>query len=435
MWDLESTTEMLRDISAADGPDDLLRMILMHARRHTRLDRAIVLSREDLVSPAFRVVLDVSCDVSQSPLHLSSTGSHRSGGLLADLLYAGEFRSLTDLNGLHDDPCLDLLGSARSLIAFPLFDHREATGMVVMLARGLHACQPAEVFGLSVMGALLQRANRADELARQLDHTCRELDSELAAAASVQRWLLPHPTAQSCGVRTAALYRTARRSGGDYYDSGPLPDGRFGVMIADVSGHGAAATVLMAILRTIVHDEVDLTPVTGPANLLDFADHRLCPLDLGHHGAFITAFSGALDTRTGEFRYACAGHPPPRWISARGGSVRPVDGANSRPLGLADEQVPRTEESLQLSPGDLIVLYSDGITEARSPAGEFFGIDGLDRALSTLTTPLTPDAAVTAIDQALTSFTELELPLDDQTILAVQWVGGPETACGHPHCG
>src|SRR5512147_1206706 len=114
---------------------------------------------------------------------------------------------------------------------------------------------------------LLRNMSTADEpreaLIARLEATCRALDAELAAAASVQRWLLPPLNSPGPHIRVAASYRTAQHASGDYYDAGELPDGRFGVLIADVSGHGAAAAVLMAILRTIVHDEVDRSRVYG----------------------------------------------------------------------------------------------------------------------------------------------------------------------------
>jgi sigma-B regulation protein RsbU (phosphoserine phosphatase) len=268
-----------------------------------------------------------------------------------------------------------------------------------------------------------------DTLIARLEATCRALDAELAAAASVQRWLLPPLTAPPPGIRVAASYRTARRSGGDYYDAGALPVGgngsrQFGIMIADVSGHGAAAAVLMAILRTIVHDEVDRSRIVGPAALLDHADERLCSLGLASRGWFVTAFSASLDTETGALCYSCAGHPPPRLMrggGARRWSILPLLEAGSLPLGVLDEHPVRREATINLEPGDLIVFYSDGITEARSPAGTFFGVHRVDSALSELPADATPDMAVDAINEAVRGFAGIGAPADDQTLVAVRW--------------
>ncbi len=267
-------------------------------------------------------------------------------------------------------------------------------------------------------------AQSRDELIRELETTCRALDAELAAAASVQRWLLPPLTSPGPDIRGAASYRTAQHASGDYYDAGELPDGRFGILIADVSGHGAAAAVLMAILRTVVHDEVDRSRVFGAAALLDHADDHLCALGLPSRGAFVTAFSGSLDTSSGEFSYSCAGHPPPRLMRARatgGPTITPLDGASTQPLGVLEDRPPRREESIRLEPGDLLLFYSDGITEARSPTGEFFGVARLDGALCELPEHASPEQTIDAINEAVLGFAGAGAPSDDQTLLAVRW--------------
>jgi sigma-B regulation protein RsbU (phosphoserine phosphatase) len=266
--------------------------------------------------------------------------------------------------------------------------------------------------------ALLDRAIHAQTLARQLESTCRKLDLELQAAADVQRWLLPPSTPVVANTSIAASYRTARHSGGDYYDLDEMPDGRLGVLIADVSGKGAAAAVLMVVLRTIVQ-ETARSRVTGPAALLDYADSRLCAMGLAMRGAFITAFCCALDPATGTLTYSSAGHNPPRLLRVHDRTVASLDGAKTVPLGLLDEPSLHAEETVLLMPGDLALFYTDGITEARSPAGEFFGEDRLDQTLRDLPGAVTPDAAVQAISKAIARFSGDGTPADDQTVLAL----------------
>lgn len=428
MWDIESTSQLLREMSSANEPHELLRLILTHARRSVHLDRAVVLSREGLEFPSFHVVLCAECGDCRAGTPVADLVSARAGGLLADLLYAGEFHTTTVLPPVGSDPASDLLDASRLLVAFPLFERGASAGMVVLLGPSPHQCDTAEICGLAIMGTLLQRADRAWVLAQKLDATCRALDAELAAAANVQRWLLPPSPPPTSDIGIASSYRTAHRSGGDYYDAGELPDGRFGVLIADVSGHGAAAAVLMAIVRTIVHDEVDRSRVVGPAALLDHADDRLCALGLSRRGWFVTAFSASLDTGTGEFGYSCAGHPPPRLLRARDRTVTSLDGANALPLGLLDERPARTEETVMLEPGDVVVFYSDGITEARSPEGEFFGIERLDQVLRELPEGATADDVIKAIEGAVDTFACSAALLDDQTLLAVRWQREPTTS-------
>lgn len=430
MWDIETTTALLRQMSETpDDPEKLLRLILTHAQAALNVQRAIVLSRDGLECPLFRVVLYAECDprYPRAVTFRDDPNSTRGGGLLADLLYAGRFRRVTPLVFDDTEPSHAFLEGCRSLMAFPLFDHGESLGMVILLGPSDRDCSEPELCALAIMGSLLRRADRAHALKKRLEATCRALDAELAAAASVQRWLLPPSGPPIPGVGTAALYRTAQQAGGDYYDAGELPDGSFGVLIADVSGHGAAAAVLMAILRTIVHDELDRSRVVGPAALLDHADDRLCALGLSSRGAFVTAFSASLDTATGKFNYSCAGHPPPRLLRARDRTVQSLNRANTLPLGVLDERPARTEETVMLEPGDAVVFYSDGITEAKSPEGEFFGVARLDQALLDLPHAAPPDAAVNAIEAAVDQFMGTAPLLDDQTLLIVGWHGANAT--------
>jgi sigma-B regulation protein RsbU (phosphoserine phosphatase) len=415
--DVQSTIRLLKDLSRSKNPGELVQLFFQHVRRNIGIDRALVLSRVALMPPQFHVVHDVTHHGHENR---AAGGSQklRSGGVLAKMLYEGEFQNVADFEPDPSDPASDLLQDSRSLIALPLFDNGVSAGMVVLLGGSPGSVERAEICALAMASSLLGRAIETQKLADQLADACRALDSELKAAADVQRWLLP-PLPKFADVAVAASYRTARYSSGDYYDVGPLADGRVGVLIADVSGKGAAAAVLMAVLRSIVHDELDIAKVTGPASLLDYADAHLRALGLVQRRAFITVFCGILDPASGQFIYSCAGHYPPRILRAQDRSITSLDGAQAVPLGILDEPTPHTENVTVLMPGDLALLYTDGIVEARSPSGEFFGLERLDQLLSTIPAPPTPDAAVQAIAKAVAKFERDSVPADDQTLVAV----------------
>ena len=417
MWNIDSTAELLKTMSASAEPDDMLRLFIEHVRRRVHVQRALVLSSDGVTAPQYRIVLSFTWDANRGSV-LADSAEVRQGGLLARLLYTGSFQSIADLAPEASDPALDLLRGSRSLIAFPLFEKGASAGMMVMLGPAPHTCNTTDLCGLAMMSALLDRAIHAQTLARQLESTCRELDSELQAAADVQRWLLPPSAPVVANTSVAASYRTARHSGGDYYDLEEMPDGRLGVLIADVSGKGAAAAVLMVVLRTIVH-ETARSRVTGPAALLDYADRRLCALGLPQRGAFVTAFSCALDPATGTLTYSSAGHNPPRLLRVRQRAVLSLDGARTTPLGMLDEPCTHTEEAVVLTPGDLALLYTDGITEARSPEGKNFGPTRLDEVLRALPEPVTPASAVEAVARAVGTFAGTGPLSDDQTLLAL----------------
>ena len=416
MWTIESTTRLLKEMSESTEPGELVRRFFDHVRRSVDVQRALVLSNAGLSTPQYRLVHSVNGN--GDAVSADEIDELRQGGLLARILYLGEFQNIKHLAPDASDPAFDLLQGSGSLIAFPLFDKGVNTGMVVMLGTSPRAHDTAELCALATVSSLLGRAIEAQKLADQLERANRALDSELKAAADVQRWLLPSlPEVEN--IKIAASYRTARYSGGDYYDVGRLPDGRVGVLIADVSGKGAAAAVLMAVLRSIIHDEVDRPGSPGPAALLDYADGRLRALGLSQRGAFVTAFCGLLDPVTGELVYSCAGHNPPRLLRVRDRIVTSLDGARTFPLGLVDEPHTFTEETAVLTSGDLALFHTDGITEARSSAGDFFGVERLDRLLCDLPDPVTPEAAVQAVENAVAKFAGYGTPADDQTLVAL----------------
>ncbi|MCC6681419.1 MAG: SpoIIE family protein phosphatase [Phycisphaeraceae bacterium] len=419
MWNIHSTTELLKDMSAATDSDELLQLFIEYVRRSIHVERALVLNNKALTAPQYRVVLKTQWVDDARTGSVAHPNEVRSGGLLADVLYSGSFRRIGDLCPESSDPGFDLLRGCHSLMAFPLFDKGASVGAVVMLGPSTKICDDNSLCALAIMSAMLERADCAQTLAHQLETSCRTLDCELRAAADVQRWLLPPSTNGTTHARIAASYKTARHSGGDYYDVGELPDGRLGVLIADVSGKGAAAAVLMAVLRTIIHDEVDRSRLTDPAALLDYADARLCAYGLPLRAAFVTAFACTLDMTSGVLTYASAGHNPPRLLHASNRSIVPLEGAGTTPLAALDDPCRHTEETVVLEGGDLVLFYTDGITETRSPEGEFFGSNRLDEVLRVLPEPLTPASAVEAISIAVQQFAGDKPLSDDQTLLAV----------------
>ena len=196
---------------------------------------------------------------------------------------------------------------------------------------------------------------------------------ELEVARGVQRELMPRQTPPLPGWRFAHSYRTANEVGGDYYDFLPVEGGRLGVVIGDASGHGMAAGLVMAVaaapLRTVI--EIDPSPA-AVARLLNRALYRA-----GQRRNFMTLFYGLLEPQSGRFDYVCAGHPYPLLVRS-GGGVEEL-GSGALPLGVRPEIELRCA-TLDLGPGDRLVLYSDGLPEAMSgpaPGATAFGFERL----------------------------------------------------------
>ena len=199
---------------------------------------------------------------------------------------------------------------------------------------------------------------------------------ELAVARDLQRQLLPRGGPDLPGWRFAQSYRTANEIGGDYYDFLPLPDGRLVIVAGDASGHGMAAGLLMVIAHTSLRLSVELDP--RPEAALPLLNRALART--GGRRAFLTLFYGLLDPATGRLDYVCAGHPFPL-LRHPGGEIEEL-GTGSLPLGIRAE-LPVEPGSVILGPGDLLLLYSDGLPEEVHPtSGEAFGFARLRELLA-----------------------------------------------------
>jgi sigma-B regulation protein RsbU (phosphoserine phosphatase) len=195
-------------------------------------------------------------------------------------------------------------------------------------------------------------------------------DRELELARQLQESFLPHEFPRVPGFACAARSQPARQVGGDLYDVIPLDGKRVGLVIADVSDKGMPAALYMGLTRSLIRAEA--THSDSPREIL-LSVHRLL-MAITEATMFVTIFQGVLDPVGGSFRYARAGHDRPLHFRP-GGDCRFLEGAGMA-LGIADP-VPLQEVEVNIRPGDLLVLYTDGITDATSPSGERFGVERL----------------------------------------------------------
>ena len=285
-------------------------------------------------------------------------------GLLSELIYSNEPAIIDNLQQRlrPDEPAMEYLKDLNFMFAFPLFDCGEGVNMNILLARnGDHfpkfRIPPSS--GRPICGAA--RCWRG--AARRIESDIRCLDPELKTVADIQRSLLPEKLPEIAGVDLGAYYQTSQRAGGDYYDFFPMPDGQWGIFIADVAGHGIAAAVMMAITHAIAHTRPgDATP---PGKMLAYLNATLEKRYTGHGIIFVTAFYGVFDSKTRRLTYAAAGHPKPR---LREGTVSELDGVPGLPLGIeSPENYPEYEAALHS--GDRLLLYTDGVSDAFNAKG------------------------------------------------------------------
>ena len=186
---------------------------------------------------------------------------------------------------------------------------------------------------------LFGRAAHNLVLSEELKRTSALMERELKVVADIQRSLLPKVLPTIPTLDLAAYYQTSQWAGGDYYDFFPLADGKWGILIADVSGHGTPAAVMMAITHSIAHALHG--PLAPPGTMLGHVNQQLATRYTADNEAFVTAFYGIYDPLRRELTYASAGHNPPRLKRCEDGSVASLDAVGGLPLGMFADQVYR----------------------------------------------------------------------------------------------
>lgn len=342
------------------------------------------------------------------------------GGLLGELVYADKPVIIEDLPSRlkAEDPGHFYLQGFKSLVALPQYDQGVGINMTVMLFKEGETIEHRDIPTLHWHGGLFGRGTTNLVLRNQLAEALARLDKELQAVGEIQRSLLPRELPAIPGFELAATYVTSARAGGDYYDFFPLKDGCWGIFIADVSGHGTPAAVFMAITHAIAHSQPGTH--TPPAALLGHLNAELTRSYV-RDGTFVTAFYGVLDPAKRTLTYSSAGHNQPR--VRRGGRVMSLDEARGLPLGVIDPQEFRDSE-VKLEPGDLVVFYTDGITEAMAPkTGEgpskMFGVEGLDRVLQEAGAA-SAEECMELGREAVLAFSQVATPADDQTVIVMR---------------
>lgn len=342
-------------------------------------------------------------------------------GFIAECIKGGTPKIFSDLD-IKDDPVFGtLLSEFKSAIASPLYDHGEVLNWSIQLRRAPNAFNEELFEDAMMMGNLIGAITRNLVALKEVERLNKVLTAQFEEVARVQQSLLPEKLPDIPGLAVATSYLTSDQAGGDYYDFLPMPGNKLGILVADVSGHGAGAATIMAMLRAILHCYSGGDG--SAAGVLRFANHRLVASRL--EGNFVTAFFGVFDPATARLNYASAGHNPPRFYSASSHSIRGIEDGAGLPLGIS-EDLDVLSEDLQLSPGDSIVLYTDGITEAfgsDSRAGnlDMFGEKRLDAAI--LASDGRPDTIIENIHRSLFAHTQARTRADDQTLVALQYVG------------
>jgi sigma-B regulation protein RsbU (phosphoserine phosphatase) len=429
--ELEIIDRTMRAVSGITDPDELVNVYWTNIGDLMPITDYVAVSRRGVEPPYYLVTRSSRFAEELNPWTQRDRLPRMTGGILGDLAYANRPVLIEDLPSRlsKDDPAYFYLEGCQTLIASPNYDNGEGLNVTAILLPSGHNFDYDRIPFLHWHGSLFGRGTQNLVLRNQLASALATLDRELKTVGDIQRSLLPDTLPTLPGFDLAAFDQTSARAGGDYYDFFPLPDGRWGVFIADVSGHGTPAAVLMAITHALAHAHPGAH--TPPAALLTHLNDRLTG-SYTRNGTFVTAFYAVLDPATRTLTYASAGHNPPRLVrhgttqlaEVRDRRIIALDLNAALPLGILPSQ-PQGQSTITLEPGDLLLLYTDGITEARGPAtpatGDrpLFGTDRLD-ALLVDCNPTTANGCLARIRAEVATFCNGTPPTDDQTLVAIR---------------
>jgi phosphoserine phosphatase RsbU/P len=301
----------------------------------------------------------------------------------------------------------------RSMIAVPLQTNDRVIGLIYVDSP--HLIREFSREDLNLLTVMANVAAIRIEHARlnEIEEAERAMVKDMQQAALIQQRLLPEKSPVAPGLDIAGRTKACRTIGGDYYDFLPFPDGRIGVLVGDVAGKGMPASLLMSSLQARVQvlfeDGDDLARKIGRLNKAVTAN---CP-----DNRFITFFMGVIDPKTGGVVYTNAGHNPPVVVRADGEfeTLTEAGGVILGILPMATYQEARTT----LNPGDVLVLFSDGVTEAADPSDDEYGEERLGALVASMKNRPSEEI-VEAIHNTVIAFTQGAPAADDITVVVAR---------------
>jgi phosphoserine phosphatase RsbU/P len=299
-----------------------------------------------------------------------------------------------------------------SAMCVPLWNNKEIIGIIY--ADRISLLQEFREEDLRLLTLLSNLAAVKIENASLIEQAIEKekMEREMQLAAQIQKDFLPRTTPSCEKFDIAGKNVSCHQVGGDYYDFLPIDPGRIGITVADVSGKGVSASLLMASLRAALHSEVHSRYEMGAmsAKLNDFVQRSSAI------NTFITFFFCELNIETGDLTFVNAGHNPPL-VVGQDGKMRTL-ASSGLCLGMLPQMTYEVRKEI-LKPGDIILMYTDGITESRSPDNEEFG-DGRLADICRRNSGAPAGELMNAVFRDLDDFTRKAPAADDRTIVVVK---------------
>ncbi len=412
---LSYIVDTVREMSRQTDPQTMVSLFRQRANILFPGDQQLSLSRRGLAYPWYRITRSSAWENEVDPWKHKHLLPLLKGGVLAELIYEGKAEVIRDVTFSAEDPAISYVVDAKSLICFPLYDQGESLNMVIRTSSDSTSFDRVNIPHAVLEANLFGRATHSLVLARSLREANHALDQQMKRVGDIQRSLLPFTLPDIPCADLAVSYKPATQAGGDYYDFFKLDQDRWGILIADVSGHGTPAAVVMAMLRTMLHTACH--DRASPCEVLTFANKQLIKQAQSHYdGTFVTAFYGVYDAQKKTLRFSSAGHNPPLRVSQHG-KVCELDQAQSLPLAV-DVDTCYTHSEITVDSGDTLLFYTDGITEATNDEGQMYG---RDRLLSCVGEDVqNAQHIIDCIVHKLLGFCGTAPAEDDQTLLAMR---------------
>lgn len=292
------------------------------------------------------------------------------------------------------------------------------TGLLVVAVRAqkLEADAALEAHNRMLERRVAERTAEVAEKNRLLEERQARIDDDLKTARALQASILPTDFSGYAETGIAAFMKPALEVGGDFYDVFPLGQGRLGLVIADVSGKGVVAAFFMAVTRTMLKDAA--LAGSRPSDCIALVNEALCrenPMDM-----FVTVLYAELDEASGRICLVNAGHCEPI-VAETGGKARLLKHSGNPPLGVMPDRT-FVESSATLAPGEMLILYTDGVTEAVDRDGELFHtqrlLDTAQRSASQ-----SPEELMREVISEVESFSAGAVQADDITCLVIRRPG------------
>ena len=403
---LKALNEFHRALAGPVSLDDLLASLLEQLFAVLHPEEGLILLRQpdgSLRTAASRRLPGVTGELLVSKRLTEEVVEKETAALVSDVAMDDRFTGAASMIG----------AGIRSILAAPICDAAGCVGMVAIYSRAT-----VRRFGEDDLELLVSLASAAalrirnvalaEEAAERRVH-----DRELALAHEIQMGMLPRALPHRPELQVAATVAPARSVGGDLYDFLVIGDAVW-FIVADAAGKGVSAALYMAVTRTLfralAQPDARVATVTSRMNAELARDNDA--------QFFVTAFIGRLDLATGELRYCNAGHPPPL-VTGGAGSPRPLAGTAGIAFGILEDAL-YEEHAVTLAPGELLLAFTDGVTDAVNPANQLFSDERLHDVFDRLSRE-PPQRVVDAIAAAVNRFAAGAPQEDDVTLLVLRY--------------